>query len=111
MRRPVTLASSCSAAEVRPGSAARPLPPFSPAPPERGWTLDAAAVAAVNYAESLAHRPDLGTRGRLARAAFSAILRSVPGLLRAEAGERLSGRDVLAQALRIGLDTTKEPGR
>jgi hypothetical protein len=66
------------------------LPPFSPAVPSGGWTVEAVYTAARAYAES---HP--GETRQLTEAAYRALLAALPALKRQEVTERLRGVDRL----------------
>lgn len=70
---------------------ARRLPDLIATPPRGGWTLASASAAAWQYADE--HEDDVEDvrRRTLARCAFLALVRTTPGLGRADARARLGG--------------------
>lgn len=81
------------------GRSGVPLPDLAAAPPSAGWTVAAVVDAALDYADDLDGREDLGDRETLARAGYRALLLALPDVKRAEILERLQGLDRLADAL------------
>ena len=93
VRRPRPVASLT----ITPRHGRSASPSFSPEAPRGGWTPEALFSAAVAYAESPAHRRDLGLERALAKCAYAALMAALPKVKGAEIWERLNGIDHLGK--------------
>lgn len=89
MRRPARAPSERDVLTVMPRGRSGALPAWQPGRAVGGWSPEAVADSALEYAELNAALPD--DRQRLARAAYLALMAELPSVKRAEIEARLRG--------------------